>query len=137
MEKTKIKKEKTRAWYKKNWADVWFSRYIRLRGKGQCYTCKNFNADPMKLQCGHFVPRQYSSTRYDETNCQSQCYACNMLYNGQPDVFALNLTRDFGNDIVKQLNSLRSRIEKDMNYEGIGNTYKKKFEMLFNEENEL
>jgi len=47
------------------------------------------------MQCGHFVPRQYLAVRYDEANCHTQCYACNMLFNGQPSRFAMNLERDF------------------------------------------
>lgn len=120
---------KTRAWWKKNWADVWFSRFIRQRDKGQCYTCPNKN-DPKNMQCGHFVPRQYSSTRYDERNNHCQCYACNMLYNGQPDIYALNLKRDYGDNIVSELNKLRSRLEIGMDYKAIGDKYKKLYEKL-------
>lgn len=132
----KLNKEKTRAWYKKNHADVWFSRYIRQRDKGQCYTCLN-NNNPKKMQCGHFVPRQYSSTRYSEINNHCQCYACNMLYNGQPDIYAIRLKRDYGDDIVEKLNSLRSRIERDMDYKAIGDEYKIKYETLLEEESVL
>lgn len=131
-----MRKEKTRAWYKKNHADVWFSRFIRQRDKGQCYTCPNQN-DPKNMQCGHFVPRQYTSTRYSEINNHCQCYACNMLYNGQPDVYAINLKRDYGDTVVEQLNSLRSRIEKDMDYKKIGDFYKIRYEELLTQNNEL
>jgi len=131
-----MKKEKTRAWYKKYWADVWFSRFIRERDRGQCYTCPNRN-DPKKMQCGHFVPRQYSSTRYDETNNHCQCYACNMLYNGQPDVYAIRLKKDYGDDIVEKLNAMRSRVERDMDYRKIGDLYKAKYETLLEEHSQL
>lgn len=123
-------KERTRASWKKE-ADMWFSRFIRQRDKGRCYTCPNSN-DPKKMQCGHFVPRQYISTRYDEINNHCQCYACNMLYNGQPDIYAINLKRDYGNDIIEKLNALRSRIERYMDYEQISKDYKKKYEDLVN-----
>ena len=132
----KKKVEHTRAWYKKNWADVWFSRFIRERDKGQCYTCPNHN-DPKKMQCGHFVPRQYSSTRYSEINNHCQCYACNMLYNGQPDVYAIKLKKDYGSDIVENLNSMRSRIEIGMDYKAIGDKYKEKYETLLSQNNVL
>ena len=112
----------SRAWWKKE-ADKWFSRFIRQRDKGQCYTCPHKN-DPKKMQCGHFVPRQYLATRYDEINNHCQCYACNMLYGGQPDIYALNLERDYGRGIVKKLNSTRRQIIPDMDYESIANKYK-------------
>ena len=122
------KKDWTRARWKKE-ADMWFSRFIRQRDGGQCYTCPNRN-DPKKMQNGHFVPRQYLSTRYDEVNNHCQCYACNMLYGGQPDTYALNLVRDYGEGIVEKLNSLRSRIERNTDFEGIANEYKEKYEEL-------
>lgn len=130
-------KQKThnRSWWKKR-ADEWFSKFIRWRDKGQCYTCKYKN-DPKRLQCGHFVPRQYLATRYNEINNHAQCYACNMLFNGQPDIYAINLKRDFGNDIVEELNSLRSKIIVDMNYEEIAFIYKKKYENLISNETVL
>ena len=29
------------------------------------------------MQNGHFISRQYLSTRYDERNCRPQCWFCN------------------------------------------------------------
>lgn len=123
------KKEKTRAWYKKNHADVWFSRFIRLRDK-KCYTC---DTTSLKLQCGHFVPRQYLATRYDEINNHAQCYACNMLFGGQPSKYSLNLIRDYGADIVQKLEDRRNLIFRDMDYKAIGDEYKIKYEKLLEE----
>lgn len=131
-----MKKEKTNAWYKKNWADVWFSRFIRQRDKGHCYTCSNIN-DPKKMQCGHFNPRQYLSTRYDEINNHCQCYACNMLYGGQPATYAKNLIRDFGQGIVEKLESQRWVPVIGMDFRKIGDEYKKKYEDLLEQENVL
>lgn len=131
-----MKKLQTNAWYKKNWADVWFSRFIRQRDKGKCYTCPHHN-DPKKMQCGHFVPRQYLATRYNEINNHCQCYACNMLYNGQPDIYALRLEKDYGKGVVLKLNALRSVIKKDMDYKAIGDEYKIKYEALLEENSML
>ena len=128
-----MKKEKTRAWYKKNHADVWFSRYIRLRD-GHCYTC---DTPSEKLQCGHFVPRQYLATRYSEINNHAQCYACNMLFGGQPSKYALNLQRDYGNDIVQKLEDTRKVIIRDMDYKAIGDLYQQKYEALLKEKDVL
>ena len=106
--------------YKKK-LDKIFSVFIRMReadknGMTKCYTCgvpKHWK----ELQCGHFCPRQYLSLRYDETNCHVQCYACNMLYNGQPSVFALNLERDYGVGTVQLLENRRKEITKYFPYE--------------------
>jgi hypothetical protein len=98
-----------------------FSIYIRQRdtnaaGLVVCYTCKRemeFN----KSQNGHFVPRQYLATRWDEVNCHAQCYACNMLYNGQPSAYAARLKKDYGPDMVELLESKRTLLVKDFPYE--------------------
>jgi hypothetical protein len=91
--------------------DKWFSRYIRARDNHTCYTC-GLQMEQNKSQNGHFVPRQYLAVRYDEKNCHCQCYACNVLYNGQPSAYALHLTLDFGRDIVEELESQRKVLTK-------------------------
>lgn len=94
---------------------MWFSRYIRYRDKGVCYTCGLVKL-PKEMQNGHFVPRQYLATRYDERNNNCQCYACNMLYNGQPSRYAMNLKRDYGEDIIEELEGMRRSIVRDFPY---------------------
>ena len=102
--------------YKKK-LDTIFSQFIRLRDNGKgCYTC-GVKKTWKELQCGHFIPRQYFALRYDERNCHSQCYACNMLYNGQPSKYALNLIKEYGEGIIQELENLRQRITKDFPYE--------------------
>jgi len=59
------------------------------------------------MQCGHLVPRQYLATRFDELNCACQCYACNMLYNGQGATFAIRLDQKHGIGTVARLEALR------------------------------
>lgn len=104
------KKKKTVAKAKKE-LDTIFSRFIRYRDKGVCFTCGHTN-DPKKMQNGHYVPRQYNATRYDERNNNCQCYACNMLYGGQPDLYTLKLETKYGKQIVKELNKLRYQVVK-------------------------
>lgn len=103
-------KKKSLSYYKKR-LDKVFSLYIRYRDDGQCFTCPK-KEHPKKMQNGHFVPRQYLSVRYDEKNCNCQCYACNMLYNGQPSKYAINLIKKYGNNIIEDLESHRKDITK-------------------------
>lgn len=100
----------------KKQADAIFSKYIRARDNHTCYTCKLF-MEPNKSQNGHFVPRQYLALRYDEVNCHAQCYACNVLYNGQPSAYAARLERDYGKGTVEMLESKRKEIIKNFPYE--------------------
>ena len=101
--------------------DKVFSLFIRQRhaspsGEVQCFTCPK-RGHWKTFHCGHFVPRQYLAVRYNETNCQVQCYACNILFNGQPSVFALRLEKDFGVGTVENLESQRQIITKDFPYQ--------------------
>lgn len=86
--------------------DSIFSTYVRTKyaknGRLQCYTCPK-SGTIAELQNGHFVPRQYLRTRWDERNCRPQCYACNLLYNGQPSRFAANLIKEYGEGIIQEL----------------------------------
>lgn len=89
--------------------DAVFSKYIRARDKHICYTC-GLVMEPNRSQNGHFVPRQYLATRWDEINNHAQCYACNVLYNGQPSAYALRLEKDYGVGIVALLESKRKEV---------------------------
>ncbi len=98
-------KVKSLAKWKKE-ADAIFSKYIRQRDQGQCFTCPKKD-DPKTMQNGHFVPRQYLAVRYDEINCNCQCYACNMLYGGQGATYAIRLAQKYGQETVEKLESMR------------------------------
>ena len=98
-------KKKSLSYYKKK-LDAIFSKYIRARDKYICYTC-NRQCDKWSSQNGHFVPRQYLKTRWDERNNHCQCYACNMLHNGQPSRYAQRLREDFGDGIIDELEANR------------------------------
>lgn len=93
--------------------DALYSQYIRQKyanalGEVKCYTCTHVGT-VKTMQCGHFIPRQYLRTRWDERNTRVQCYACNVLYGGQSSAFALRLQSEYGNGIIAELE--RARLE--------------------------
>ena len=63
--------------------DTVFSLYIRLRYSDneivECFTCGKQSHFKRGMQCGHFMSRKHYATRWDATNCQVQCYACNVI----------------------------------------------------------
>lgn len=127
-----MKKAKSKLNLRKE-ADRVFSIYVRLRdrnsmGETFCYTCPKV-ADYKKMQNGHFVPRQYLTVRYDEVNCHAQCYACNMLYNGQPSAYALRLKKEWGKDIIEFL-EIKRRGTIKLDYQLIIDTYTAKLEAM-------
>lgn len=110
-----MKKDWTLSRWKKE-LDRVFSIYIRQRDNGRCYTC-GLQKDWKEMQNGHFTPRQYLATRFDERNCHCQCYACNMLYNGQPTAYATRLIQDYGEGIIKEFEQSRHKVTKlDINW---------------------
>jgi 5-methylcytosine-specific restriction endonuclease McrA len=102
---TNKRKPRALSSYKKE-LDRVFSIFIRQRDNGQCFTCPKKD-DYKKMQNGHFVPRQYLSVRWDERNCNCQCYACNMLYGGQGATYAIRLKEKYGQETVEYLESQR------------------------------
>ena len=99
------KKTETLAKWKKE-LDAIFSKFVRQRDEGQCFTCPH-KADPKTMQNGHFVPRQYLAVRFDEKNCNCQCYACNMIYGGQGATYGIRLAQKYGKETVEWLESQR------------------------------
>src|SRR3990167_6251381 len=83
-------------------ADKWFSLYVRISGKRECYTCGK-KAGYKELQCGHFVHRHIRNTRYDLRNARPQCIGCNIFGNGKPHIFAEKLLEELELDGFKQL----------------------------------
>jgi hypothetical protein len=89
--------------------DTIFSKYIRAKYPKICYTCKK---PTDKLQCGHFVSRQYLVTRWDENNCRPQCWGCNGYGRGQLLDFEENLISEIGKEKVEALKASRHQVLK-------------------------
>ena len=99
--------------------DTIFSIYIRLRkaddlGVVSCYTCgkKDYYK---KMQCGHFMSRKYYSTRWEELNCQVQCYSCNVMRYGEQYKYGLELQKEYGKDLPEELLTMSRQIVKFSN----------------------
>ena len=87
--------------------DAVFSKFIRLRdsdSKGicKCITC-NTPHHWTKLDNGHYIKRQYMSTRFNEFNCNSQCRKCNWLEQGANELYREALIKKYGQEIHDQL----------------------------------
>lgn len=67
--------------------DALVSKWIRLEhmdkdGLIQCSTCDT-KTEYKYMQCGHFMSRRYSNTRYHPFNIAPQCRGCNMFAQGR------------------------------------------------------
>lgn len=91
--------------------DKIFSEYIRLRdadnnGMVRCISCMKI--DHWKnVDCGHFVNRGHTSTRYNEKNCNAQCRKCNRFDEGNNIGYARGLVRKYGQQVIEELEILK------------------------------
>ena len=118
--KIMIKKIKSVSQLKKD-LDAIFSKYIRQRYANDldyvsCFTCGKTKLWK-HLQCGHYVSRSFTSLRWNEKNCQVQCGQCNIYKKGNLDIFARNLERKYGPDILIQLEIKKRNKMKLMAFE--------------------
>ena len=120
-----------------NLADMYFSRYIRLKhsenGLCTCYTCGNIL--PLKeLDNGHYEKRQHKATRYHENNCRPQCKTCNgdTKHNGKQVEFRINLINEIGLKSVEEIEVLAKTSVKmsAKDYRDIADNYREKINQL-------
>jgi len=87
--------------------DKLFSKYIRLSNSKneicRCYTCGAMN-HWKEMDAGHYITRQHKATRWDERNVKVQCRRCNRFESGVSDEFALHLLKDYGQEVLEELN---------------------------------
>ena len=95
--------------------DTVFSQYIRLKnsvdGKATCFTCGKVD-EWKKLQNGHFQSRKHYSTRWDETNVQTQCSGCNVFRYGEQFKFGMYLEQAYGNGAAEEMHNKSREITK-------------------------
>ena len=115
--------------------DDTFSYYIRLRDKGQCYTCR-IKKDWKDMDAGHYIKRGHFGTRWNEKNVNCQCRSCNRFQGGKMAIYALKLEKDYGPGILQELEQLKKDgeskplnslvLEKQLKY------YKKRVDKMLN-----
>lgn len=93
--------------------DAVFSGFIRRRdtnesGRGHCITCGVFT----ELECGHFIPRQYTATRWDDRNSHGQCSRCNRWLHGDQAAYYEALVQKYGQGVVSELMKLKRTTRK-------------------------
>lgn len=100
-------KDKTISQLKKL-ADEVFSLYIRKRD-GRCFTC----GSSQNLQAGHYIPRDCLELRYDVRNVNCQCIGCNVFKKGNYTIYALNMMRKYGDNILYDLDEIVKKYKAD------------------------
>lgn len=91
--------------------DAIFSRFIRVRDGGRCFTCGVVKSIG-NMQAGHYISRSHNATRFDERNVNCQCVGCNIFKRGNTDEYAIRLIDKCGPDILHELNALKKQIRQ-------------------------
>lgn len=91
------------------------SLYVKLKhsvdGWCSCITCgKSIRIGDHDCHCGHWIPRSYSPTKYEEDNLRPQCGRCNghsaggfAKHSGRPIEFERALRLEIGDERVEEL----------------------------------
>tara|TARA_R100000388_G_C7240308_1_gene160812 strand:+ start:825 stop:1223 length:399 start_codon:yes stop_codon:yes gene_type:complete len=119
--------------YWKNKIDKVFHEYIRRRdvdnntGYCNCITCDK-TIHFSETDAGHFISRQYLSTRYDESNVFAQCRKCNRFEYGRQYEYSLKL----GKEKSEQLLSKSKEIFKPSQgeWQNLFETFNKKLKQI-------
>lgn len=82
---------------KRDAADVWFSKCVRLRARWRCEVCdsdykkglskkpsRQFTQSDTGLHCSHYFGRRHKATRTEPLNCISACMACHTRLGANP-----------------------------------------------------
>ena len=110
--------------------DVLVSKYVRLTGDNHCYTCGKVGGFKT-LQCGHYIHRRITATRWDLDNLRVQDVGCNYFGN-QQHIFGEKLRKELGPERWDALHE-RARHTKPFiakQIEEMIEEYKKKLEEL-------
>lgn len=89
-----------------------FSEYVRKRdaneeGIVKCFTCPK-TGHWKEMQAGHYIPQSLSLVLvFDERNVHAQCGGCNLFKRGNMSVYAVELRKRYGENILEELQSLR------------------------------
>lgn len=103
------KKQTTAQLKKKLWAV--FSKYIRARDKGVCFTCGRSGFTGSSYHAGHFIPKASGGLilYFHEDNVHGQCARCNLFMSGEQYLYGKKL----GDEKVAELYALKHQVVKD------------------------
>lgn len=89
----KRRKSKRNKLFDKAWK--LFSRYIRQRDKGVCFTCGKKD-EWKRMHAGHFIHGKHTPLYFNEYNVHCQCPKCNTFLGGARDIYLRNIQKKYG-----------------------------------------
>jgi hypothetical protein len=103
---------------------AWEAIKTRVREREKdCYTCGAKNLIGANAQAGHFLPvaivGSNNTLSWDERQIHLQCGRCNGVGQGQQVAFRLALVRDYGEEVVKEFEARRWKVDPVKNWQAI------------------
>ncbi len=115
----------------KAWESV--RQYVRAKEK-DCYTCPAKRLIGINAQCGHYIPVALAGSNntlsWDERQIHLQCSRDNGVGQGQAVSYRAHLVRDYGEEIVKELEARRWRVDPIKDWKAVIVHYQKLLEGL-------
>ena len=73
----------------------WFSKFIRARDGGVCFTCGATGCVGSNYHAGHFIPQSVCNmdARFDDRFVRGQCFRCNINLSGNSVEFRKELVK--------------------------------------------
>ena len=79
-------------------------KMLKLHGRIYCISCgQPLEMGTSSCQGGHLINRQERATETEPDNLWPQCYACNVLKNGNTILYRYNLIKEIGEERVLRL----------------------------------
>ena len=78
--------------------DKLVSKIVRLRDP-YCVICGSTD----RLQCSHLIKRGKHATRFDLTNCNTNCASCNYRHNNYPEFYTSWWLEKYGIEAYNEL----------------------------------
>lgn len=118
------------------YADKYFSQYIRIRDHFVCITCGvkgSYRTSPPFLQNGHLISKYFFTTRYDERNCNCQCNKCNIKHEIDYEIYKRAFIDKYGEEVYDEIYTLANREPEKISPEevrAIGDNFKGKIKQF-------
>lgn len=92
--------------------DALYSRYIRNKyatdNMVMCVSCGRLD-EVKSMQNGHYMSRQFYSTRWLDKNCHPQCYRCNVALKGNYPAYTKFMISTYGVEVLDELIELSKK----------------------------
>jgi hypothetical protein len=114
--------------YRRDKGKAWeaVKRYVRAKEK-DCYTCGARQLQGINAQCGHFLPVGFVGSNnvlsWDTRQIHLQCSRCNGVGQRQQVAYRARLVKDYGEEVVQELEARRWKVDKVKSWQEIINHY--------------